>query len=316
MHIDNISQLITLLERALNSKSKKLTKQDEYVFFSPFVNHYKPKLQINVKTGKWHCWVSNTGGHNLFQLFKKVGVSKTYFVELNDIGYTTSYKSKSYGKESTETIEKISLPREFIPLYRKNNTPEYRNAMIYLKKRNITYRDIMKYGIGYCEGGEYRNRIIIPSYTEDIQLNYFVGRDIYDSKLKYKNPPISKNIIGFDLFINWELPIVLCEGVFDAIAIKRNAIPLFGKSIPKILMEKIIKQRVKIIYLCLDNDAMDDSFKLSKELMDEGIDVRCINLPNDEDPSSIGFKKFMEFFDKSFSMTFKDLMKFKLGVPI
>ena len=28
---------------------------------------------------------------------------------------------------------------------------------------------------------------------------------------------------------------------FDAIAIKRNAIPLFGKSIPKILMEKIIK---------------------------------------------------------------------------
>ncbi len=311
--MDNITQLITLLEKALNSKSKKLTKQDEYTFFSPFVNHYKPKLQINVRTGKWHCWISNTGGHNLFQLFKKIGISKTYFAELTDIGYTTSYKPRSYESKITE---KISLPKEFIPLYRTNNTPEYKHSVRYLQKRNISNRDILKYNIGYCEGGEYRNRIIIPSYTEDIQLNYFVGRDIFNSKLKYKNPPVSKNIIGFDLFINWELPIVLCEGVFDAIAIKRNAIPLFGKSIPKILMEKIIKQRVKIIYLCLDNDAMDDSFKLSKELMDEGIDVKCINLPNDEDPSSIGFKKFMGFFDKSFSMTFKDLMKYKLGVPI
>jgi hypothetical protein len=45
---------------------------------------------------------------------------------------------------------------------------------------------------------------------------------------------VSRDIIGFELFINWNVPIILCEGVFDAIAIKRNAIPLLGKTIQKV----------------------------------------------------------------------------------
>ena len=47
------------------------------------------------------------------------------------------------------------------------------------------------------------------------KLNYFVGRDFYASTLKYKNPPIPKDVIGFDLYVNWSLPIILVEGVFD-----------------------------------------------------------------------------------------------------
>ena len=43
--------------------------------------------------------------------------------------------------------------------------------------------------------------------------NYFIGRDFFNSKLKYKNPRVSKDVIGFELFVNWNLPIVLCEGV-------------------------------------------------------------------------------------------------------
>ena len=31
------------------------------------------------------------------------------------------------------------------------------------------------------------------------------------------------------MYINWEEPIILVEGVFDAMAVKRNVIPLFGK---------------------------------------------------------------------------------------
>ena len=100
--------------------------------------------------------------------------------------------------------------------------------------RGIRPADIVKYNIGYCEGGEYSNRIIIPSYDSEGVLNYFVSRAIYDGPMKYKNPKVSKDVIGFDLFINWKEPIVLCEGVFDAITIRRNAIPLFGKTIQKI----------------------------------------------------------------------------------
>ena len=76
-------KLIHLLERVLNSRAKKLTKADEYMFFSPFISHYKPKLQINVSSQKWHCWVSNSGGHSIYSLFKKLGVKEKYFSELN-----------------------------------------------------------------------------------------------------------------------------------------------------------------------------------------------------------------------------------------
>ncbi len=37
--------------------------------------------------------------------------------------------------------------------------------------------------------------------------------------------------IPFEIFINWNSPIIRCEGMFDAISIKRNAIPLLGKNI-------------------------------------------------------------------------------------
>jgi acyl-CoA synthetase (AMP-forming)/AMP-acid ligase II len=66
--------------------------------------------------------------------------------------------------------------------------------------------------IGYCDSGLYSNRIIIPSYDSEGKLNFFVGRDFYNSKMKYKNCSSPKNIIGFDLFINWDEPIVLVEG--------------------------------------------------------------------------------------------------------
>ncbi len=47
-----------------------------------------------------------------------------------------------------------------------------------------------------------------------------------DSRFYRRNgnyyPSVSKDIIPFELFINWESPIVLCEGPFDAMAIKRK----------------------------------------------------------------------------------------------
>ena len=287
-------------------------RNNEYAFNCPFCNHHKKKLQLNLETYKWHCWVCNERGRTFFQLLKRLKSPKRLFSELNDIlGDSVSYTFKETDKKDDK---KLFLPKEFLPLYIKSDSPNYKHAMKYIKNRGITNKDIIKYNIGYCEDGEYRNRIIIPSYDSNGNLNYFVGRDFYDSKLKYKNPKVSKDVIGFDLFINWNLPIVLCEGVFDAMAIKRNAIPLFGKTIPKELAKKIIEKRVKNIYISLDNDAQKDGVKISKHFMDNGISVNNIKLPQGEDPSSIGFSKFVTYINNSVNTTFKDIMKQKLGI--
>ena len=306
MNNDSVS-IIALVEKLLG-RSNRLRNQ-EYAFHCTFCNHHKKKLQINLKSLRWHCWVCGTGGHNLKQLFKKLKATREQFKELfNLLGEYTPIKSD----DSTKFQQTVSLPKEYIPLWERQSTPDYRQAMSYLMKRGISILDIIKYGMGYCEDGLYSGRIIIPSYDKEGNLNYFVGRSFYDTKLKYKNPAVSKDIVGFELFINWNEPIVLVEGVFDAIAIKRNAIPLFGKTIPDNLMRKIIQKKVKEIYLCLDKDALKDALSISKTLMDSGIRVGMVDLPNDSDPSSLGFERIHSMLEDTDELTLSNLMRYRL----
>ena len=303
------NKIVYLLDRVIGSKGQKLKKPNEYMYWSPFVVHHKPKLRVNIITGKWHCWVSNAGGHNLFQLFKKLNATNDQFTELRGIVDETSYgyESKEVKKEG-----KVELPKEFLSLVYKHPSPVYKNAMMYLHKRGITYEDILKYNIGYCDQGLYTNRVIIPSYDEDGQLNFFVGRDIFESKMKYRNSPTPKDVVGFELFINWDEPIVLCEGPFDAIAIKRNVIPLFGKTILSNLKRKIIEKKVKQVYISLDRDAFQDSLKMVEEFMKNDIDVYFVNLP-EKDPSDLGFENVIPLLKETEKMKFSDLMRYKLN---
>ena len=302
-------RIINLLSRVIGNTGKRLKKSNEYMFWSPFISHHKPKLQINVQTQKWHCWVSNQGGHNLFQLFKKLKASKEHFDELVELVGDKKYVKRNTNKEDKKIVR---LPNEFKPLWLDGNSIIRKHAIVYLKNRGITLVDIIRYGIGYCEEGLYANRIIVPSYSSDGELNYFVGRDIYEGGMKYKNPPVSKDVIGLDLFINWNEPIILCEGVFDAIAIRRNAIPLFGKTIPKSLMKKIYEKQVKQIYILLDSDAIMDSIKMTDSLMKNGINVYYVNL-SEEDPSDMGFKKVINLIKETKQTSFSDLMRMKLN---
>ena len=84
------------------------------------------------------------------------------------------------------------------------NSYVYKHAAAYLKSRNITANDILRYKIGFCETGMYAGRIIIPSYDANNSLNYFTGRSFFDSPLKYKNPLVSKNVICFENLINFD----------------------------------------------------------------------------------------------------------------
>ena len=302
-----MNKIVNLLNRVVNSNGRKLKKQNEYMYWSPFISHHKPKLQINIQTQKWHCWVSNVGGRTLFQLLKKVGASKQHFDELREL-VDDKYYVNTQTKE-TKIIQ--SLPPEFKPLCNGGDSIVKRHALNYLYKREIDDSDILKYNIGYCDEGLYSNRIIIPSYDADGKLNFFVGRDFYSSKMKYRNSSTTKDIIGFDLFINWDEPIILCEGVFDAMAFKRNAIPLFGKTVMSTLQKKIIESRVKVIYLALDNDAIKDTIKISSYFINNGIDVRMMKF-EEKDPSETGFENLLYLINRTRKTKFSHLMRLKL----
>ena len=156
--------------------------------------------------------------------------------------------------------------------------------------------------------------VIIPSYDENGSINYYVGRSFdKNAYIKHKLAPATKDIIGFDLYINWDLPIILCEGAFDAMAIKRNAIPLFGKKISATLMKKILTSNCNKVYLALDDDAFKDALDHAKKLMGYGKRVYFIEMKG-KDPSELGFEKFTQLLYSAEELTPSSLVRKKLAL--
>ena len=273
----------------------------------PFCKHPKNKLSINIISEKWHCWHCNAKGRKLFTLFRKNNASKNQIDQLNDA------LGESHRIVKKTRDEYVSLPLEFIPLLNGNpHSPHYKNAIHYLKRRGLSKIDILRHNIGYVESGEYNGMIIIPSYDSDGIVNYFVSRAFYETKFKHKNPNVSKDVIGFDLIINWNETINIVEGAFDAIATGENSIPLFGKILPDSLRKKIIEKKVKRINLILDNDAIKSAIKHSEYFMGNGIDVHLIDLPG-KDPSELGTDVVNSLIEQSKKLTFGKIMEYKIN---
>ena len=302
--------LVSLVSRVLGEG--KMTARGNRAFYCPLCNHHKPKLEINFTDNKkghhpWHCWVCNEKGKFLNTLFKKVKALPEHFLELKSLVKT------GYQVKDVEVVKSnLKLPEEFISITTNDKNIIGRQAWSYLKNRGITIEDIEKYNIGYCEYGRYAKMIIIPSYDKNGQLNYYTGRSFEkDPYIKYKNPEASRNIIPNEHLINWNLPLVICEGMFDAIAIKRNAIPLLGKNIQSELMKKIVTSTIEKIYIALDIDAMKQTLKFAEEFMNEGKEVYLIDL-KDKDPSEMGFNNFTNLIQNTFPLTSYQLMERKL----
>lgn len=308
--------LVTLVNSVLGSGKPK--SRGNYAYVCPFHISNPPgkrKLEINFNENKegenkWHCWGCDAKGQNLFQLFKKLKTSDSKISELKSYIKIVDINFKDIPVE--EKNKDVELPKEFKSLINPNiNNVTVKHALHYLKKRGIFEEDIIKYNLGYCEKGEYSNRIIIPSYDENGKLNYFMSRSFDPNTENHKNPPLSKDIIPFEFFINWDSPIILCEGPFDAMTIKRNVIPLLGKNIQNNLMKKLITSKVKKVYIVLDKDALKNSIKYCENLMNEGKKIYLVELDK-KDPNKMGFLEFTKTIQKTKQLTFSKLLEKKL----
>lgn len=306
-------KLINLINRLLNQSPvlKEVKNGRQLIYYSPFVSHRKRKLEINLPSLKWHCWISDKGGTSIKSLFYNLKASKSLIVELFEILGVSNYNNIQHKYQSTCDTS-LKLPDDFLPLYKKVNSIEYNYAFNYCKKRNISESEILKYNIGYCLDGKYKNRLILPSYDSNFRLNYFVSRTWFnDSYNPYINCDFSKNVIGFDSFINWNYPITIVEGFFDAVAVNINCIPLFGKTLSQSLILKILEKGVRQINLCLDNDAFKNSLHICNKFINMGIDIKFVRL-NDKDPSKIGYNRITEIINNTGNLTQSDL--FQLNV--
>ena len=305
--------LLILLESALGKGHK--TSRGNYSFKCPFCTHHKNKLEINCITNaksenQWHCWVCEAKGKTIKSLFKNAKIPSNKVAELNMI--------ITPGKEYNHVSTLLELPKEFISLFDITQLDrltqiEAKHALKFLRKRGLTLDDIIKYNMGFCKEGKYGQRVIIPSYDEFGVLNYFIARDYTNQQpQKYKNPPIdAKSAIGWELYINWDAPIILVEGMFDALTIKRNVIPLFGKLIHEKLMKKLVASSVNRIYIALDPDAIKNALKYCEQLMAYGKEIYLVELTG-KDANEIGFEQFLNTIENTQPLDFQSLLMKKL----
>lgn len=226
----------------------------------------KGNLEINYKFNVYKCWSCSEshGTHgSLYKLIKAHGTPK-------QLKKFLLLKPELDEKFKNKELKLVRLPKEFIPFTNirpsLTNLSQYKRALSYLRERNITDEIIKKFNIGFCLQGLYENRIIIPSYDANKQINYFIARSfIPNNKFKYKNPEARKELIIFNEYlINWDEPVYLVEGVFDSLFLP-NAIPMLGKFLSDHLFN-VLYEKAKKIIIVLDPDAWLDQENLYHKL--------------------------------------------------
>jgi DNA primase len=271
-------------------------KGGELLFACPACNHHKRKFSINLDKNVYKCWVCDYRGRNIRRVVRRFAS----FVQLQKWDQITNRSDLERFADlfnysgDREASPKVELPEEFISLCSNKIPATGTYAMKYLQKRGVTKADILKWKIGYCFGGEYRNRIIVPSFDSDGDVSYFIARSYSGDSYKYKNPKASKDITFNELYIDWNKDLVLVEGVFDAL-VAGNAVPILGSTLRtgSRLLREIVRNDTPI-YIALDPDAAAKERKIIKTLLEYDVELYKIDVAGYEDVGSMPRDVFVE----------------------
>ena len=271
-------------------------QRQEILFGCPACNHRKRKLSVNIDKNVFKCWICDYRGRNIRRLVRRFGT----FTQLQKWDSFSGridfdkFEELFSPEKMPEDKPKVDLPEEFISLCSRNVPATGQRAYNYLRKRGLTDTDLVRWKVGYCFEGEYRNRVIIPSFDDDGDASYFIARSYNGDSYKYKNPRSSKNIVFNELFIDWNEDLTIVEGVFDAM-VAGNAAPILGSTLQKDarLIQKIVYNDTPV-YVALDADAREKENKIIETLLKYDVELYKIDVDGYEDVGSMPREVFRE----------------------
>jgi len=262
---------------------KSYKSNNEYLFQCPFCKHHKRKFSVNIRRGVYKCWICDQKGRNLYRLVRKFGSQKdreawkAFSGEKTDLNDFESL----FEEEREDNFEQIvEMPPNFHTL---TGNCKFKAPLRYLEGRDISRRDILKWKIGFCSDGPFKGRIIIPSFNENGDLNYFIARTFTDDYRRYKNPPVSRDIVFNELYIDFDKEVTIVEGAFDAVKAD-NAVPILGSTIRETsrLFKKIVQNNTPVL-LALDPDAKYKANNIKRLFFKYGIEVRELQYDDERD---------------------------------
>lgn len=308
------TEKLNLLDSFLGTHSRA---GNEYLYFCPFCSHHKKKLSINLSKGKFKCWICDNSGtirklvrkkanYSIFQQWKLLDGEVDLSVNLDDL----------FSDASEEHENILKLPEKFVTLTGKKHPVTHTKPLKYLRDRGVTEEDLLFWKIGFCFDGEYKDRIVFPSFNNNGDLNYYVGRNYTGEKFaKYKAPPIGKDIIFNELYLDFDKDMIIVEGVFDAIKSGQNSIPLLGSTLNEEskLFQKIVKYETPI-YLALDPDASKKENEIARSLINYGMEVYKVEVSPYDDVGEMSKNEFQERKANSKLVTHDTILQQELGV--
>jgi DNA primase len=282
--MDENEALVELLEEVLGDHGLHYPNRGQISFNCPVCDDGRNKhnLEVNYIDNVYKCWAcgdsENTHGA-LGKIFDKYGNKKQK--KLYNVLKPETVVKREKSKKTLKLPESFTLFKDSSPVY-----PIRRQAMNYLKSRGITDEMIEKFGIGFCDKGDHAGRIVIPSYSTNGVLNYYIARSWNPmSRAKYKNPEAEKDkIIFWENLIDWNKDIYLVEGAFDGLFLD-NPIPMLGKHMSELLFDTIYQKAKGNVIICLDGDAWKNAVKLYHELNGGELyqKIKILKLPMDQD---------------------------------
>lgn len=325
MQIPELRRLQDILASFLGQPKSEITDSGQLQFNCPrcvdekgYGEMGKYNLEVNVLRGVFKCWSCCSVDDDMKGPVKKLILRyggreayKEYESVVRDIRSNELYKLPEYKDMLGDGIKDTYL--HLPATYKKVDLATCRRQVRdYLIKRNITQDIIDKFKIGYTNWQEEiprdRNRIIIPSYSEDDSLNYWVGRDFTGGKnrQKYNNiEGVKKTEIVFqESHIQWDSDITLVEGAIDCIY-GNNTIALLGKTLgPNDETYIKLKERANAnVIICLDSDTTDEEIMNIYDLLEKALPGRVRYIKMDK------YKDFGEAYEAGGKKAIIELMK-------
>jgi len=233
----------------------------------------KRKLSIEIETGVYHCWVCESKGKSLTWFVKK------NVPEFKDLDRMREYfgGEKSAEKEEEEFI--LQLPDDF-KLIALSSSPIANVMRDYLFDRGMNEEDLYRFKAGYSLEYNFKDRVIFPSLDNNLELNFYVTRTISEEVkfAKYRNCDASKKDIIFnEHLIDWSEPVILVEGIFDAVKAGKQAIPVLGSWVDMsyYVFKKIVQNKTDVI-LGFDPDVKNKEMKIAKLFFQNSVNVKII----------------------------------------
>ena len=270
----------------------------------------KYHLEVNLAKGIYHCWKCSSFDESMqgsiYSLIRKYGnpqLLSEYKDAINEFRKSSLYQIK-FSEDDFKIDyadiedERLTFPAGYIKFQKGVN--DKTKAYNYLSQRGIDWPIIEDYCIGFTgynpQNKKTSNRIILPSFDEFGQLNYWTGRDFTgnDKRQRYDNPKVDrKSIIFNEHKVIWNADITLVEGPFDSVVVP-NSIPLLGKQLNDEykLYHDLFRKANAGINIFLDGDAIDTAKSIYR-LLNQGRlknKIRLVYIPVDEnklDPSAI-----------------------------